>query len=77
MEIHYQDYEETVTVYANTVYLIENGNEEQFIKKLSALMGNQDLRKQLGQNGQESVSRLDIDTIMNQWKSLFDEIKKQ
>ena len=57
-------------------YLIENGNEELFVKKLSALMGNQDLRKQLGQNGQESVLRFDLDTIMNQWKSLFEDLAK-
>lgn len=57
-------------------YLIENGNVEEFVKKLSTLMGNYNLRKQLGQNGQESVLRFDIDTIMNQWKSLFEELKK-
>lgn len=58
-------------------YLIENGNEAQFIEKLSALIENQDLRKQLGQNGPKSVLRFDIETIMNQWKSLFEEIVKQ
>lgn len=58
-------------------YLIENGNEEQFIEKLSALMENQDLRKQLGQNGQKAVLRFDIETIMNQWNTLFEEVKKQ
>lgn len=58
-------------------YLIENGNEEQFVKKLSALMGNKDLRKKLGQNGKESVLRFDIDTIMNQWKTLFEDLVKK
>lgn len=57
-------------------YLIENGNEEQFIEKLSVFMENEDLRKQLGQNGQKSALRFNIETIMNQWNELFISLKK-
>jgi glycosyltransferase involved in cell wall biosynthesis len=56
-------------------YLIENGNKKHFVEKLTALIENQDLRKQLGKNGQKSVLRFDLEIIMNQWNELFISLK--
>lgn len=57
-------------------YLIENGNEKQFVEKLSELIENKDLRIKLGEKGQKSVRRFDIETIMSHWNELFVSLKK-
>jgi glycosyltransferase involved in cell wall biosynthesis len=53
-------------------FLIENGNRDSFVQKLELLIEDENLRMQMGKNAQESVKVYDIDSIMQQWKSLFE-----
>lgn len=55
-------------------FLVENGNIDLFVEKLELLMGDVNLRIQMGQNAKNSISKYDLDSIMIQWKSLFEEI---
>jgi glycosyltransferase involved in cell wall biosynthesis len=55
-------------------FLIENGNEQAFVEKLSLLMENEELRIKLGTKAQESIAIYDLDKIMKQWKNLFESL---
>jgi glycosyltransferase involved in cell wall biosynthesis len=55
-------------------FLIENGNENEFVKTVSNLIDNENLRIQIGKNSKESVNKYDIDEIMNLWDKLFTEL---
>jgi len=53
-------------------FLIEDGNVDSFVQKLESLIEDKNLRLQMGKNAKESVKKYEIDSIMQQWKSLFE-----
>ena len=55
-------------------FLIENGNEEAFVEKVNLMIEDEYLRIQMGQNAKNSISKYDLETIMQQWKSLFENL---
>jgi glycosyltransferase involved in cell wall biosynthesis len=58
-------------------FLIEVGDEEAFVEKVNLLIENEVVRIEMGNNAQKSTKKYNIDSIMQQWKSLFEEIAKQ
>jgi len=58
-------------------FLVEDGNIDSFIQKLELLMEDEKLRIQMGINAQKSVKKYNLDAIMLQWNTLFEEVKKQ
>lgn len=52
-------------------FLIENGNENEFVNTVSNLIDNENFRIQMGKNAKESVNKYDIDEIMKLWNELF------
>ena len=54
-------------------YLIENGNTPLFAEKLCTLMENESLRQDFSKASIERSKVFDKDTIMSQWKKLFEE----
>lgn len=57
-------------------YLIENGNKELFVEKISELMDNESKRANFGENAMKSIHKYNLDSIMLQWKNLFEALKK-
>jgi len=57
--------------------LVENGNIDSFVRKLELLIEDESLRLQMGKNAQGSAEKYNLDSIMQQWKTLFEEITKQ
>jgi glycosyltransferase involved in cell wall biosynthesis len=55
-------------------FLVEDGNVNFFVEKLEQLIEDENLRIQMGKNANESVRKYDIETIMQQWKSLFESL---
>lgn len=55
-------------------FLIKGRNIKAFADKVCQLIENEDLRRQMGQNGIVSSQRYRADVIMPQWISLFDEL---
>ncbi|OOG69878.1 glycosyltransferase family 4 protein [Flavobacterium sp. A45] len=53
-------------------FLIEDGNVDSFVQKLELLIEDENLRIKMGKNAQESVQKYDLDSIMQQWKLLFE-----
>jgi glycosyltransferase involved in cell wall biosynthesis len=58
-------------------YLIENGNDNLFTEKLCHLIEDQELRTQFSKAAIERSKIFNIDTIMGQWKSLFESLCQQ
>jgi glycosyltransferase involved in cell wall biosynthesis len=58
-------------------FLIEDGNVDSFVQKLELLIEDEKLRLEMGKNAQESVKKYDLESIMQQWKSLFESLVKQ
>ena len=54
--------------------LIENGNVYKLSEAILLLIGNEDMRRQLGSNASISVQRYNISTLCEQWQRLFDEV---
>lgn len=52
-------------------FLVENGNIKQFALRLSTLIGDAELRKEMGARARENVRRYDIESIAAQWDKLF------
>ncbi|WP_035670648.1 glycosyltransferase family 4 protein [Flavobacterium sp. 83] len=57
-------------------FLIENGNESDYIKAIETLIENAALRKEMGKNAKIATEKYNIDSIMQTWNQLFIEIKK-
>ena len=57
-------------------FLVENGNLDVFVQKLELLIEDENLRLQMGKNAQESVKIYNLDSIMQKWKSLFEDLVK-
>ncbi|QKJ62905.1 glycosyltransferase family 4 protein [Flavobacterium sp. M31R6] len=55
-------------------FLIEDGNVDSFVQKLELLIEDENLRIRMGINAQESVKKYDLESIMQQWKSLFESL---
>ncbi len=51
--------------------LIENNDIQIYANKIKLLIQNEALRKELGGNAKESVSKFNLDSIMKQWYELF------
>lgn len=55
-------------------YLVEDGNISLFVEKLCSLIEDQRLRQQFSKASIERAKFFDTDTIMQQWKSLFEDL---
>ena len=53
-------------------FLIENGNKNEFVSRLSLLIQDKNLRQQMGKQASMSVIKYDLISIMNQWKTVFE-----
>ena len=58
-------------------FLIEDGNVDSFVQKLELLIDNENLRIKMGKNAITSIKKYNIDSIMQQWKMLFESLVKQ
>jgi glycosyltransferase involved in cell wall biosynthesis len=58
-------------------FLVEDGNIDSFVQKVELLIENENLKIKMGENAKNSVSKYNIETIMQQWKSLFEELIKE
>ena len=61
-----------VIVDGETGYLVVNGDEDQFISKLSTLLNNDALRNEMSGKCPEYLYRFKIDVIAEKWKRLFE-----
>lgn len=57
-------------------FLIQNENINLFVEKLNLLIENENLRIEMGKKARESVEKYNLETIMQQWKSLFENLVK-
>ena len=55
-------------------YLIEDGNITRYAEKLSNLIENDELRKQFSEASIKRSYSFNKDTVMLQWKKLFEEL---
>lgn len=56
-------------------FLIEDGNLDSFVQKTELLIEDENLRIKMGTKAKNSVSKYDLDSVMMQWKSFFEEVK--
>jgi len=56
-------------------FLIEDGNIDLFVEKLEILIENEDLRLELGKKAKISSEQYAIETIMQTWTTLFEDLK--
>jgi glycosyltransferase involved in cell wall biosynthesis len=57
-------------------FLIENGNESDYVKAIETLIENTILRREMGKKAKLSSEKYNIDQIMQTWDQLFIGIKK-
>ena len=57
-------------------FLIEEGNQPDFVQKLSLLMQDEGLRKQMGREAQVASKDFSEERIMSQWNLLFQSFRK-
>lgn len=55
-------------------FLIEDGNSNDFEKKVALLIEDKELRTRMGKKAKLSIKKYQIDKVMNQWDGLFHEI---
>lgn len=55
-------------------FLVPDKNLDIFAEKLQQLMSDENLRKQMGENGKHNAQRFEISKVMNQWKNLFESL---
>lgn len=55
-------------------FLVEEGNADKFIEKLSLLLKNTELRTSFGKKARQNITRFSQDRVMQQWKKLFEDI---
>ena len=58
-----------------TGYLIEEGDNSSFVKKLKQLMSDQELRQEMGLKAKNNSENYTVDKIMSQWTNLFNNKK--
>ena len=61
---------------ASCGFLVENGDIRLFAERLCRLIENVELRKQFSKAAIEKASTYDVNTIMNKWKVLLEELVK-
>ncbi len=57
-------------------FLIEPYDEDLFIEKLSALIEDEELRKQMGKKAKANTKHYQIEQVMPQWEALFNQKNK-
>jgi glycosyltransferase involved in cell wall biosynthesis len=57
-------------------FLIENGNENDFVIAINSLIENEQLRIEVGEKAKKNSEKYNLDAIMNQWKNLFESLIK-
>lgn len=55
-------------------FLIKDGNEQDFVNKMTELIENFELRKQIGTTATEVVLQYNLVTIMDKWEELFNSL---
>lgn len=55
-------------------FLINDGNSEEFQRKLQLLIDSDSLRKELGKNAIKSANSFSVENIMSEWDKLFNKI---
>jgi glycosyltransferase involved in cell wall biosynthesis len=55
-------------------FLVEDGNVDAFVERLLLLFQDEKMRKTMGENAQKSIANYELNTIMHQWKALFDSL---
>lgn len=55
-------------------YLVKEGDEATFVQRLSELMDSTELRKSMGNEAYELASKYGEDSIMRQWRALFEDL---
>lgn len=55
-------------------FLVEFGNKEEFARKLSLLMADQELRQKMGEAAFERSKDFTLDKVMPYWTELFDQL---
>ncbi|CAM2834528.1 Glycosyltransferase involved in cell wall bisynthesis [Flavobacterium succinicans] len=55
-------------------FLVEDGNVDAFVERLVLLFQDEKMRKTMGENAQKSIANYELNTIMHQWKALFDSL---
>jgi glycosyltransferase involved in cell wall biosynthesis len=58
-------------------FLVENGNIDSFVQKIELLIEDENCRVQMGKNAQVSTEKYNLDSIMQHWKSLFEDLEKK
>lgn len=58
-------------------FTVKAFDEYEYVKKLSQLMSDTDMRNRMATNGIESINRFDAETIAGQWLYLFDNLLKK
>ncbi|MCI9845894.1 glycosyltransferase family 4 protein [Flavobacterium pectinovorum] len=58
-------------------FLVEDSNADSFVEKLELLMNDENLRIQMGLSARESVKKYNLENIMVQWKTLFEEMDSE
>jgi len=58
-------------------FLVPYKNLDIFVKKLTELMQNENLRQEMGKKGLENIQRFRVEKIMQQWKDLFSSLIKK
>ena len=57
-------------------FLIENGNETDYVRAVETLIENVELREEMGEKAKKTREKYQIDSIMETWNQLFIGIKK-
>lgn len=52
-------------------FLVENDNREAFVKSLSTLLENSNLRKQMGAKAKRNITRFEKEKVLKKWMELF------
>lgn len=55
-------------------FLISDGDEESFVERLSMLMDDENLRKEIGHNAYEMSVKYGKEVIMNEWNRTFKDL---
>lgn len=55
-------------------FLVENGNINYFVQQMELLIEDEKLRIKMGTKAQESIEIYDLECIMQQWESLFENL---
>ena len=60
-----------IIVDGETGYIIEQGNKEEYVKKLNKLMGDKELRLRMGKNAKKFVQQFYREEVVKRWYKLF------